>query len=49
MQTYILTMRIEAPDGVNPAQIRADLENAAEVGDLSFGLDITDIADVIET
>ncbi|MFF6931592.1 hypothetical protein [Streptomyces californicus] len=44
MATYILC--IETDGDVNPAQLRADLENAAEVGDLSVGLKVTAVAAV---
>ncbi|MFH8483624.1 hypothetical protein [Streptomyces sp. NPDC018055] len=46
MKTYILTMRIEADDDVNPDQIREELYDAG--GDVPFGFDITAVTETEE-
>ncbi|MCQ1575343.1 hypothetical protein [Streptomyces parvus] len=45
MKNYILTMRIEADDDVNPDRIREELYDAG--GDVPFGFAITAVAESV--
>ncbi|MGW2739149.1 hypothetical protein ACWC4D_33740 [Streptomyces sp. NPDC001288] len=43
MKTYILTMRVEADDDVNEAQIREEIYDACP--DVPFGFEITSVSE----